>query len=96
MTVQLPSGENVAMGAANASLVETSLAEAKSRGNKLAGIILKGAFTPLLINALGPISAILKIGETERVLGTLNVIIDPAASASPPQPLQSQPAAPAS
>jgi hypothetical protein len=93
---EMPSGEKFELGGASAELVKASFDAAKSNNAQVAGIILKGLFSPLPILGLGAINAIVSIGGRQHILGTLNVIIDPAASASPPPSLQSQPAAPAS
>ena len=94
--VEMPSGDRFELGGASADLVKASFDTAKSNNVKVAGIILKGIFSPLPILGLGTINAIISIEGRQHILGILNVIIDPAASASQPQPLQSAPASPAS
>src|SRR5665647_411847 len=46
---EMPSGEKIELGAASADLVKTSFDAAKSNNVRVAGIILKGIFSPLPI-----------------------------------------------
>lgn len=83
--VQMPSGEKHELGVADTALVRDAFNTAKSNNAPLAGVVLKGIFSPLPLPSFGAISAIVRIGAREHVLGTLNVVIDPAASVSLPQ-----------
>lgn len=82
--IQMPSGDPLELGGATVDLVKESFATAKSNNAQLAGVILKGLFSPLPLSSPGAIKAIVRIGAEQHVLGVLNVIIDPAATASPP------------
>jgi len=80
--VQMPSGEKHELGMADTALVREALNTAKSNRAPLAGVVLKGIFSPLPLPSLGAINAIVRVGAREHVVGTLNVVIDPAASVS--------------
>lgn len=84
MLIQVPQRGGVVIGEASLSVVEGSLAEAKSKGNELAGVVLRAVLVPFPVEAAGPIEAMVKSGEFEQVLGRLNIIIDPVATASLP------------
>jgi hypothetical protein len=83
--VEMPSGERFELGGATIDLVKGGFATARDNNVQLAGIILKGLFSPLPISSVGAINAIVSIGARQHILGTLNVIIDPAATAPQPQ-----------
>ena len=91
-----PWGERIDLGEAAADLVKSAIDEAKSKKNPLAGLIFKVVFSPLKIQALGVVTALIKIGKREHLCGMLNLGLNPAATASPPLSSQSPPAAPAS
>lgn len=82
--LQMPSGEMHELGGASIDLVRESFLTARSKNSQLAGIILKGVFSPLPIPRDGAMNAIVTIAGVQRALGTLNVVIDPAANASEP------------
>jgi hypothetical protein len=83
--VKMPSGETFELGGASVDLVKEAFATARSQNVQLAGVIFKGLFSPLPVPRLGAINVIVSIGARQHILGTLNVIIGPAASASQPQ-----------
>jgi len=85
----VPGGDRVEVGAPDTEIVRSSIEEANRHGAQLAGIILKGAFSPLKINATGPIEIAIKVGEKEHVLGSLNVIASQTSTASEPPSSQS-------
>jgi hypothetical protein len=87
--VQLPWGQKFDLGEASTALVKQALEDAKSQGNPLAGVVLKGMFTPLPVPTFGVITAFIKIGEQEHLCGFLNLTLaepaNPSGTESPPQ-----------
>jgi hypothetical protein len=87
--LKLPWGQVFDLGIADASLVEKAIRDAKAQNHPLAGLILKGMFTPLPVPSPGTILAHIKIGDRECVCGALTLVVldqtSPDAGASQPQ-----------
>jgi hypothetical protein len=80
--VQFPWDQRIDLGDADASLVEAALGQARERGNPLAGVILKGLFSPLVVKSFGATTVHIKIGREENLCGMLNFFEDPTLKAS--------------
>lgn len=77
--LRLPwSDQIIGLGEADRALMEKSFREAKANGNVLAGIILKGIFSPLPVPSPGKILAYIKIGDDELLCGALNIAPNPS------------------
>jgi hypothetical protein len=64
-------------------LIHEAKEQAKTAGAPFAGLIAKGTFTPVPINEVGRIEAIVEIDGAEYVCGVLNLIHPEAAPAVP-------------
>jgi hypothetical protein len=80
--IRVPGQEPQKIGGADLSIVEGALKEAASKGNELAGIVLRTALSPFPIQSPGRIDMILRSGAFESITGSLNIIVDAAARAS--------------
>jgi hypothetical protein len=81
MFIRIPNNEPHKAGEVSRSLVHNAMEEAKSKGNQLAGIVIRTALSPYPVQSEGPIEATIRIESTEVPFGSLNVIVLPAATA---------------
>jgi hypothetical protein len=71
------------------AVIDKAFSDSRANDVPLAGLLLKIVGGPFPIREAGKIIAIATVDGMEHVAGVLNVVIAPAASASPPPVLQS-------
>ncbi len=75
--VKFPWGHRIDLGEATEELVESAIRQAKAHKNPLAGVILKGMFSPFAVESFGVATAHIKIGRQEHLCGLLNFVEAP-------------------
>ncbi len=80
-----PWGENLDIGKADKTLIDSAVSQALDKGLPLAGIVLKALMVPFLMQAPGLAVATITVDGSENVCAMLNLVrTEPASSTAPP------------